>query len=373
MAENKLRVGVVFGSRSCEYDVSLNSAASVLAELDRDKYEVIPLAITRQGTWLLGVEPAELHAIGDNKREQERLEQSKAVALVADPHGHHLLALGSGGEQLGIKPLDVIFPVLHGPYGEDGTIQGLLEMADIAYVGAGVLGSAVGMDKEIMKRLFESAGLPIIDYLVSRRRQWEQSPETVISAVEQRLGYPCIVKPGNMGSSIGISKASDRQTLKHAITTAAQYDNKVIIERCLNIRELSCGILGNDEPMTSLVGEFAAKSSTLLDYEGKYIDLTYHFDVPATISQELAQEIRQKSLLAFRTLNLSGLARIDFFLDRDSQRLYINEVNTLPGFTQKSVYPKLWAASGWSYAHLLDRLIELALERYQDRQRNRTS
>ena len=372
MAQEKLRVGVVFGSRSCEYDVSLKSAASVIASLDTDKYDVIPLAITRKGTWLLGVGPAELQAIEEEKSEQEYFEQGKAVALVGDPNVRHLLTLESG-KRFGIEPLDVIFPVLHGPYGEDGTIQGLLEMADVPYVGCSVLGSAVGMDKEIMKLLFQAVGLPIIDYLVYRRREWERSPEVVISAVEQRLGYPCIVKPVNMGSSVGVGKASDREALGQVIAAAVLYDSKIIIERCLNVREISCGVLGNDEPITSLVGEYVAEENTFLDYEGKYIDLSFHFDVPADIPQELAQEIRERSILAYRTLDLNGLARVDFFLDRDSHYLYINEVNTLPGFTAASVYPKMWLASGLSYPQLLDRLIELALERYEDRKRNRTN
>lgn len=372
MIEKKLRVGVIFGSRSCEYDVSLNSATSVIENLDTNKYEVVPLAITREGTWLLGTKPAELQAIEENKSKPESLTQSQAVALIGDPNVRHLLALESG-KQVDIEPLDVIFPVLHGPYGEDGTIQGLLEMADIPYVGCGVLGSAIGMDKEITKKLFQCVGIPIIDYLVYRRHEWEQSPEMVMSAVEQQIGYPCIVKPVNMGSSVGVSKASDREALNLAMTTAALYDRKIIIERCLNIREISCAVLGNDEPISSLVGEYVTEEDTFLDFEGKYIHPSFHFDVPANISQELAQEIRQKSLLAYRTLDLSGLARVDFFLDRNSQRLYINEVNTLPGFTTASVYPKMWIASGLSYPHLLDRLIELALERYQDRKRNRTS
>lgn len=370
MIQDKLRVGVVFGSRSCEYDVSLNSAASVIANLDTNKYEVVPIAITREGKWLLGVEPAELQAIGENKSEQERLEQSKVVTLVGDPNVHHLVALGNS-KQTDSKPLDVIFPVLHGPYGEDGTIQGLFEMASIPYVGCGVLGSALGMDKEKMKMLFQVVGLPIIDYLVYRRVEWERSPETVIKMVEQRLGYPCIVKPVNMGSSIGINKASDREGLEQAIAIAAQYDTKIIIEHCLNVRDLTCAVIGNDEPITSLVGEYVTQEDTVLDYDAKYIHPSH--DVPANIPQELAQEIHQQSILAYRTLDLSGLARVDFLLDRDTQKLYINEVNTLPGCSTTSIYSKMWNASGVSYPQLLDQLIEFALERYEDRKRNRTT
>jgi D-alanine-D-alanine ligase len=370
MISNKLRIGVVFGSRSCEYEVSLNSATSVIANLDINKYEVIPLAITREGKWLLGVQPEDLQAIGENKSEQERLEQSKAVTLVGDPNVRHLVALGDG-KQVDIDPLDVIFPVLHGPYGEDGTIQGLLEMASIPYVGCGILGSAVGMDKEKTKMLFRAVGIPIVDYLGYRRKEWERSPETVIYAVEQQIGYPCIVKPANMGSSFGISKVSHREALYQAMAVAVQYDRKVIIEHCLNVRELCCAVLGNDEPITSYIGEYVAQEDTVLDYEAKYIHPSHA--VPADIAQELAQEIRQQALLAYRTLDLSGLARIDFFLDRDTQKLYINEVNTLPGCSATSMYSELWMASGMSYSQLLDRLIELALERYEDRKQIRTS
>ncbi|HEX4714889.1 MAG TPA: D-alanine--D-alanine ligase family protein [Ktedonobacteraceae bacterium] len=370
MKQHKLRVGVIFGGRSCEHDVSLHSAASILANLDTKKYEVIPLGITREGAWLPGVAPDAMHALEEKAGEQEKRQPDKAVVLAGDAQVYDLLAV-EDGKPVGSGPLDVIFPVLHGPYGEDGTIQGVCEMAGLPYVGCGVPGSALGMDKEKMKMLFQAMHLPVIPYLVYHRRQWEQAPETILLAVEQELGYPCIVKPANMGSSIGVSKASDRQTLEQAIAQAVEYDTKIIIERWLNVRELSCAVLGNEEPKTSLIGELVTEM-TLLDYDAKYLHPGFHFEVPAPIPGTLAEEVLHMSKQAFLVLDLSGLARVDFFLDRHDGRIYINEVNTMPGFTQDSVYPELWSASNLPYPKLLDRLIELALERHQDRQRMRT-
>lgn len=370
MKQQKLRVGVIFGGRSCEHDVSLHSAASILANLDTKKYEVIPLGITREGTWLLDVNPDEMRALEERTGERANRQPDKVVVLAGDATVHDLLILESG-KPAGIGPLDVIFPVLHGPYGEDGTIQGVFEMAGLPYVGCGVLGSALGMDKEKMKMLFQAIHLPVIPFLAYHRKQWEQAPETILLAVEQELGYPCVVKPANMGSSIGVSNATDRKTLEQAIAQAVEYDTKIIIERWLNVRELSCAVLGNEEPKTSLIGELVTEM-TLLDYDAKYLHPGFHFDVPAPIPQTLAEEVFHMSKQAFLVLDLSGLARVDFFLDRNDGRIYINEVNTMPGFTQDSVYPKLWSASNLPYPKLLDRLIELALERHQDRQRMRT-
>jgi D-alanine-D-alanine ligase len=370
MNQHKLRVGVVFGGRSGEHDVSLHSAASILANLDTSKYEVIPLGITSEGTWLLGVTPDEMQVLGERTSGGENRPPENAIMLAGDPHSHELRALESG-KPVGVGPLDVIFPVLHGPYGEDGTIQGLFEMAGIPYVGCGVLGSALGMDKEKMKILFQAIGLPVIPFQTYQRKQWERAPESVLIAVEQELGYPCIVKPANLGSSVGVSKADDRETLKQAIMQAAEYDSKIIIERWLDVREISCAVLGNEEPETSLVGELVTEKA-LLDYDAKYIHPSFRFDVPADVPQTVAEDLFHMSKQAFLALDLSGLARVDFFLDRNDGRIYINEVNTMPGFTQDSVYPKLWSASNLSYPKLLDRLIELALERYHDRQRMRT-
>jgi D-alanine-D-alanine ligase len=371
--KQKIRIGLIFGGRSGEHEVSLASANSVMANLDKDKYEVIPIGITKTGAWLLGTDPTRLLAAPDAQPNSAQSDQqaTTAVTLTGDPNVRRLIPLQNGTQLHDNGALDVIFPVMHGTYGEDGALQGLLEMANVPYVGCGVLGSALGMDKEKMKMLFQAIHLPVIPFLAYHRKQWEQAPETILLAVEQELGYPCIVKPANMGSSIGVSKAADRKTLEQAIAQAAEYDTKIIIERWLNVRELSCAVLGNEEPKTSLIGELVTEM-TLLDYDAKYLHPGFHFDVPATIPGPLAEEVFHMSKQAFLVLDLSGLARVDFFLDRNDGRIYINEVNTMPDFTQDSVYPKLWSASNLPYPKLLDRLIELALERHQDRQRMRT-
>ena len=381
MANKKIRVGIVFGGRSGEHEVSLASAASVMANLDSEKYEAVPIGITKEGSWLLGTNPqqllaAEQHAgtmdesdVGDENSPEA---QTKAVTLTGDPRLRRLIPVQEG-EHLGSQgAIDVIFPVMHGTYGEDGALQGLLEMANVPYVGCGVLGSALGMDKEKMKMLFASVGLPIVDYLAYRRSEWERAPETILDAVEQRLGYPCFVKPVNLGSSVGVNKAHDREELVHAIDIAAEYDRKVIIERGINCRELECAVLGNDEPLASVVGEVVS-SNEFYDYRAKYIDGKSQVVIPADIPQSTAEEVRRQSVQAFAALDLSGLARVDFFLERETGQVYLNEVNTLPGFTSISMYPKLWEASGLPYDQLIDRLIDLAIERHADRQRNRTS
>ncbi|HLI91468.1 MAG TPA: D-alanine--D-alanine ligase family protein [Ktedonobacteraceae bacterium] len=370
----KIRVGLIFGGRSGEHEVSLASARSVMENLDPEKYEVIPIGITREGSWLLGAAPPALQAAGAGAQAaiSEGAPATTAVTLTGDPGVKRLIPI-QGSERLQDNgALDVIFPVLHGTYGEDGSLQGLLEMANVPYVGCGVLGSALGMDKEKMKMLFQSVGLPIVDYLVYRRHLWERSPETVIAEIEQRLGYPCFVKPVNLGSSVGVNKAHQREELEHALRVAAEYDRKIIIERGLNCRELECAVLGNDEPIVSVVGEVIA-SNEFYDYNAKYIDNQSEIIIPAPIPQSTAEEVRNYALRAFAALDLSGLARIDFFLEKGTGKVYINEVNTMPGFTQISMYPKLWEASGIPYTELLDRLIELAIERHNDQQRNRTS
>ncbi len=372
MAQKKIRIGLVFGGRSGEHEVSLASATSVMANLDKDKYEVVPIGITKEGSWLLGTEPAKLLAAEQSASHDEELDQTTAVTLTGDPSLRRLIPVESG-EDLGANAaLDVIFPVLHGTYGEDGTLQGLLEMANVPYVGCSVLGAALGMDKEKMKIVFQAVGLPVVDYLVYRRNEWERSPETILDAIEQRLGYPCFVKPVNLGSSVGVNKAHDRAELAHVINVAAEYDRKIIIERAINCRELECAVLGNDEPTASVVGEVVA-SNEFYDYNAKYINNKSQIIIPAQIPQATAEEVRRQSVQAFLALDLSGLSRVDFFLEKETGKVYINEVNTLPGFTQISMYPKLWEASGLPYSQLLDRLIELALERHADRQRNRTS
>jgi D-alanine-D-alanine ligase len=372
MENKKIRIGLIFGGRSGEHEVSLASAESVMANLDRDRYEIVPIGITREGSWLLGTEPGILRAAEPNATQETGLETARAVTLTGDPRLHRLIAVESGEELGNEGAIDVIFPVLHGTYGEDGALQGLLEMANMPYVGCGVLGSALGMDKEKMKLVFQAVGLPVAEYLVYRRNQWERSPEFILNAVDQQLGFPCFVKPVNLGSSVGISKAHDRTELEHAINVAAEYDRRIIIERGLNCREVECAVLGNDEPIASVVGEVIS-SNEFYDYRAKYIDGKSEVVIPADIAREAAEEVRRQAVQAFLALDLSGLARVDFFIEKETEQVYINEVNTMPGFTTISMYPKLWEASGLSYAQLMDRLIELAIERHADRQRNRTS
>jgi D-alanine-D-alanine ligase len=374
MSSKKIRVGVVFGGRSGEHEVSLASAQAVIENLNTEEYEVVPIGITRNGQWLLGTEPAKLIASGQDvqqKQSNTTQEQITNVTFTGDPTIKRLIPLHTD-KQLGDQgAIDVIFPVLHGTYGEDGTLQGLLEMANIPYVGNGVLGAALGMDKEKMKMVFETAGLPNVKYYVFRRNQWERTPETIMDTIEEKFGYPNFVKPVNLGSSVGINKAHNRTELAHAINVAAEYDRKIIVEQGINCREFECAVLGNDEPIASVVGEIIP-SNEFYDYNAKYIDNKSQAVIPAGLPQQMSEEIRRQAVQAFLALDLNGLARIDFFLDKDTDKIYINEVNTLPGFTQISMYPKLWEASNLPYAELLDRLIELAIERYEDRQRNRT-
>jgi D-alanine-D-alanine ligase len=374
MAEKKKRrVGLIFGGRSGEHEVSLASANAVMANLDSEKYEVVPLGITKEGSWLLGTEPRQLIAAEQEAASELTTSASTtAVTLTGDPGVRRLIPVQSGPDLGSQGALDVIFPVLHGTYGEDGSLQGLLDMANIPYVGCGVLGAALGMDKEKMKMIFQVVGLPIVDYYVFRRNEWERSPASIMDTIEQRLGYPAFVKPVNLGSSVGINKAHDRHELEHAIDVAAEYDHKVIVEHGINCREFECAVLGNDEPVASVVGEIVS-SNEFYDYRAKYIDGKSQAIIPADIPQETAEVIRRQSIKAFTALDLSGLARVDFFLEKETGKVYINEVNTMPGFTEISMYPKLWEASGLSYTQLLDRLIELAIERHEDRQRNRTS
>ena len=379
MSEKRIRVGLVFGGRSGEHEVSLASAKSVMENLDPARYEVVPIGITKAGTWLLGTSPDRLIAAGQEVQdEQTRVpgdiatQKLTSVTFTGDPTVGHLIPL-QGDETLGDRgAVDVIFPVLHGTYGEDGTLQGLLEMANVPYVGCGVLGAALGMDKEKMKMIFATAGLPNVNYLVFRRNRWERDPIAVLDMIEQQLGYPNFVKPVNLGSSVGVNKAHNREELKHALKVAAEYDHKIIVEQGINCRECECAVLGNDEPIASVVGEVVA-SNEFYDYSAKYISNKSQVIIPADISQSTAQEIRRYAVEAFLALDLSGLSRVDFFIERETGKVYINEVNTLPGFTQISMYPKLWEASGVPYPELLDRLIALALERHTDRQRNRTS
>jgi D-alanine-D-alanine ligase len=364
----KIRVGVIFGGRSGEHEVSLRSAESVINALDRNKYEIVPIAITKQGKWLASSEATNLLPATVLESADQH------VAIFGDPTERGLARFTGDGQPEGSDRLDVVIPILHGTYGEDGTIQGLLEMADLPYVGCGVLASAAGMDKVIMKRLFREAGLPIVNLTHFLRTQWEADAEKIEARVIDEIGFPCFVKPANLGSSVGISKATDGESLKAAITLAAKYDRKIIVEEGIDGRELEVSVLGNDQPIVSLPGEIVPQTAEFYDYKAKYLDDDgARLIIPAELDGEAEAQIQQLAIRAFQAIDGSGLARVDFFLECKTKRLIVNEINTLPGFTSISMYPKLWEASGISYRELIDRLIELAFERHREKSRNVTS
>jgi D-alanine-D-alanine ligase len=401
----KLRVGILFGGRSGEHEVSLLSAASVLNAIDRDKYEVVPIGITKDGRWLtaddaenllqgkLILESRHLRA-GDPETTPAAAVLARGESVVVPPEPVH--------RQSGLVPfqtdatltrrasdrainVDVIFPVLHGTFGEDGTIQGLLELADIAYVGAGVLGSAAGMDKDIMKSLFAAAGLPIVKHVTILRGAWEKEPKKAQKFVESKLKYPVFVKPANLGSSVGISKAHDRKELGPAIEEAAKFDRKIVIEQGVGgkknkAREIECSVLGNDEPVASVPGEIVPVKE-FYDYNAKYLDEGSELIIPAKLTKAETKKVQELAVRSFKAVDCSGLARVDFLMEPGSskesggksRKIYLNEINTMPGFTAISMYPKLWAASGLDYPDLIDRLIQLGLERHADKKKNQYS
>lgn len=361
--EKKVRVAILFGGRSGEHEVSLNSAASVIRAIDHHKYEVIPVWITHAGEWHFGQEalPVISDKIGDETC--ERL-QNNLPALLSKGNGK--LPVFAPNE------VDVVFPVLHGTYGEDGTIQGMLEMAQIPYVGAGVLASAVGMDKVMAKKVFEQEKLPQGKYVYFLKSELQQDQQSVVGKVEKELGYPCFVKPANLGSSVGISKAKDRESLIEALKLAADYDRKVIVEEFIPAHEVEVAVLGNDEPQASMPGEIVS-SNEFYDYKAKYIDGKSVMRIPADLPDETAKKVRQLAIQAFKAIDCSGLARVDFFIRKDNGRVLINEINTMPGFTSYSMYPKLWEHSGVSYSELISKLIELALQRYEDKSELKTT
>ena len=371
----KLRVGILFGGRSGEHEVSLLSAASVLRAIDRDKFDVTPIGITREGRWLAAADANHLLS-GDASAVARRLRAGDPEATPGAKLLHEgiptLLAPEPGPQGPEGKAIDVVFPVLHGTFGEDGTIQGLFELAGIAYVGSGVLGSAAGMDKDVMKRLFVEARLPIVKHVTLLRADWEKNPRKAIAQVEKSLRYPVFVKPANLGSSVGITKAHDRKELGPALTLAAKYDRKLIVEEGVGgkksrAREFEVAVLGNDDPKASVVGEIVP-GKEFYDYEAKYLSEGSVPVIPARISRAESKNIREMAVAAFRACDLAGLARVDFLMDPvGRQRIFVNEVNTMPGFTQISMYPKLWEASGLSYTSLITRLIELALERQAEK------
>ena len=367
--KRKIRVGVLFGGRSGEHEVSLASAKSVLNALDREKYDVVPIGITKAGRWL----PA-----GPNRDPMALLQSHNAPveapgALLGDPSHHGLVLLDGEGDTGEREQLDVIVPVLHGTYGEDGTVQGLLELADIPYVGCGVLASATGMDKTVMKALFRQAGLPVLPEEVVMRHEWRSNPEAVLDRVEGCFPYPVFIKPANMGSSVGISKAHNRTELAAGLNEAAQFDRKILVEPSApNPREIEMSVLGNDEPIVSVPGEIVP-GNEFYDYNAKYIDDNSVAIIPANLPQETIARLQDYARRAFIALDGSGLARVDCFVSKDDPAvIYVNEINTMPGFTPISMYPKLWEASGIPYAELLDRLIELAFERYAEKHETQT-
>ena len=354
---------MIFGGRSGEHEVSLQSAKSVIDAINRDKYEVIPIGIAPDGRWLMSSDatlllPEAVVSTGDCQ-----------VGLFGDPTREGLVSIDGTPTERG--ELDVVFPVLHGTYGEDGTVQGLLDLAGIPYVGSGVLGSAAGMDKAVMKALFREAGLPIVDHVAFVRSHWEGNREEVLSMVEDRIGYPAFVKPANLGSSVGISKATNRERLAWSIDEAARYDRKIMVEQGVDAREIEVAVLGNDVPMASLPGEIIPHSE-FYDYETKYLNDTAEYAIPARLTEQESSAIQKMAIEAFQAIDGSGLARVDFFLTRGTGQMFVNEINTMPGFTRISMYPKLWEASGIGYQDLIDRLIQLGIERHRERARSIT-
>lgn len=373
----KTRLGVIFGGRSGEHEISIRSAITVIEQIDKEKYEVIPIAITREGSWLnpgkaLNLLPAETRALLSDKVDNS-LEDK--IAILGDTNFKGLTKLGKNNGEKSL-PLDVVFPVLHGTYGEDGTIQGLFEMAGIPYVGCGVVASACGMDKVVMKTLFRDADLPICRYVWFLRSEWERNNDLVIKQTSAKLGFPCFVKPANLGSSVGVSKADDEESLRAAIALAAEYDRKIIVEEGLDAREIECAVIGNDEPQASLPGEYIvhANDKKFLDYTEKYAGTgNNEFIVPALISQELTKKIQEMAVTAFKSVDGAGFARVDFFLRNDNGMLLVNEINTIPGLTDASGFPKMWAGSGKSFAEIIDLLVTFAIERYNDKSKNKTN
>ncbi|MDT5123306.1 MAG: D-alanine-D-alanine ligase [Acidobacteriota bacterium] len=374
----RLRVGVIFGGRSGEHEVSIRSARSVIGTLDARKYEVVPIAITKEGKWLSPAEATRLLPDETNRLLPDEVlsETRQPSALIGDPSNNGLVRQSSDDERAQAQPLDVVFPVLHGTYGEDGTIQGWLEMVGIPYVGCGVLASSCGMDKVTMKALFREAGLPVCQYTWFLRKVWESDRQAVLRRVARQIGFPCFVKPANLGSSVGISKAVNKVSLEQAIELAARYDRKVIVEEGLDARELECGVMGNESPQASLPGEYIVrdKAAAFLDYTEKYSETGHvEFVVPAPLSKAVTARIQRLAVRAFQALDGAGLARVDFFLRRDTGELLVNELNTMPGLTDVSGFPQMWEASGVPFSKVIDRLIQLALENHQEKSRNETS
>ncbi len=365
MNTNKLRVGVIFGGRSGEHEVSLASATSVIQALDKEKYEVIPIGITQEGRWISSAQS--LHLLKSGKG----IEAEPDRFLLPDPNKQFLASLNATAHHE--LKLDVVFPVVHGSSGEDGTLQGLLELANIPYVGAGVLASSVGMDKIVQKQLHKQAGLPVVKYAWFLSSDCKSVPKKVVSSIEKALKYPVFVKPSNAGSSVGISKSHNRKELFDALARASGFDRKIIVEQGIkNVREIEVSVLGNDKPAASIPGEIIP-SNEFYDYDAKYVDGKSVAVIPAKLPTNVVKKIQHLAVKAFTTLDGAGMARVDFFVTKKTNKIYLNEINTIPGFTSISMYPKLWQASGISYSELLDRLIQLALERHAEKNNLRTT
>jgi D-alanine-D-alanine ligase len=372
MTKRKIRVGILFGGRSGEHEVSLTSAQGIMKAIDKDKYEVVPIGITKQGRWMVGGDPMRaLRAAADMPpalaaRAGTQAAAPQTVLVPMEPSRTALTTVTAPLE------LDVIFPVLHGPYGEDGTVQGLLELTGLPYVGAGVMASAVGMDKAVAKDVFRAHGLPVLAHCLVLRKTWEADPAEVIATCEATLRYPMFTKPANLGSSVGVSKVRDRAELTAGLNEAARFDRKLLVEQGIHAREIEVSVLGNDDPITSVPGEIIP-SREFYSYAAKYIDEASRLLIPAPISMEKTQQVRQLALGAYQAVDCAGMARVDFLMDKATDELWLSEINTIPGFTPISMYPKLWEASGISYTELIDRLIQLALQRHQDKGRSATS
>jgi D-alanine-D-alanine ligase len=357
--KKRLRVGILFGGRSGEHEVSLASAASVIRGLDPDKYEAVPIGISKEGHWLIGS--------AAQKMLPEVLKGGQRVMMTADPTDAALIKLdGSGGGQR----IDVVFPVMHGTFGEDGTIQGLLDLAGLPFVGAGVLGSAIGMDKDVAKRLLQVAKIPVVPWITVYRHDWESKPHDIQAAIEAKFAYPVFVKPATLGSSVGMTKAHSREELAPALHLASEFAMKILVEQCVIAREIEVSVLGNHDPKASVPGEIVPHRE-FYDYAAKYLEEGTQLLIPAKLKVAEITRIQKYAVDAFRALELSGMARVDFFLEKTGGKIYLNEVNTIPGFTSISMYPKLWEASGIPFRELIDKLIALALEQHAEKARTK--
>jgi D-alanine-D-alanine ligase len=357
--KKRLRVGILFGGRSGEHEVSLASAASVMRGLDPDKYEAVPIGITKEGHWLVGG--------GAQKMLPEVLKGGQRVMMTADPTDAALVRLdGSGGGQR----LDVVFPVMHGTFGEDGTIQGLLDLAGLPFVGAGVLGSAIAMDKDVAKKLLQAAKIPVVPWLAVQRADWERNPAEIQKLIEKKFEYPVFVKPATLGSSVGMTKVHSPEELAAGLNLAAEFAMKILVERNMIAREIEVSVLGNSDPRASVPGEIVPHRE-FYDYAAKYLEEGTQLLIPAKLKPAEVKKIQQYAIDAFRALELSGMARVDFFLEKQGGKIFLNEVNTIPGFTSISMYPKMWEASGIPFRELIDKLIELALEQHREKARTK--